>query len=255
MSIKPIDLSRVRDLPLLANASEESLSLIGQGGFLQWTPKGAELVAEGEVNDFLYILLDGSVELEGTWGDRDSTLAVLRPLSSFVLASVVLEAPALMTARTLARSQLLMIPGELFRRVIREDQGVSMAVIEELSGCYSGLVRTIKSHKLRAPLVRLANYLLVQQRRQGGGSVLRLPLQKRMLASLLGMTPENLSRSFAALAEHGVKVDGPLVTITRPAVLARLAKPDPLIDNPLPVAGALMGQAGRERAAHVEGHA
>lgn len=254
MSIKPIDLSRVRDLPLLASASEESLSLIGQGGFLQWTPKGAELVAEGEVNDFLYILLDGSVELEGTWGDRDSTLAVLRPLSSFVLASVVLEAPALMTARTLARSQLLMIPGELFRRVIREDQGVSMAVIEELSGCYSGLVRTIKSHKLRAPLVRLANYLLVQQRRQGGG-VLRLPLQKRMLASLLGMTPENLSRSFAALAEHGVKVDGPLVTITRPAVLARLAKPDPLIDNPLPVAGALMGQAGRERAAHVEGHA
>jgi CRP/FNR family transcriptional activator FtrB len=254
MSIKPIDLSRVRDLPLLASASEEALALIGQGGFLQWTPKGAELVAEGEVNDFLYILLDGSVELEGTWGDRDSTLAVLRPLSSFVLASVVLEAPALMTARTLSRSQLLMIPGDLFRRVMREDQGVSLAVIEELSGCYSGLVRTIKSHKLRAPLVRLANYLLVQQQRQGGG-VLRLPLQKRMLASLLGMTPENLSRSFAALAEYGVKVDGPLVTITRPAVLARLAKPDPLIDNPLPVAGAMMGQAGRERAAHIEGHA
>ena len=138
---------------------------------------------------------------------------------------------------------------------MRQDQGVSMAVIEELSGCYSGLVRTIKSHKLRAPLVRLANYLLVQQRRQGGGSVLRLPLQKRMLASLLGMTPENLSRSFAALSEHGVRVDGPLVTIARPAVLARLAKPVPLIDNPLPVAGVMMGQAGRERAAHVEGHA
>lgn len=255
MSIKPVDLSRIRDLPLLGAASEESLALIGQGGFLQWTPRGAELVAEGEVNDFLYILLDGSVELQGTWGDRDTTLAVLRPLSSFVLASVVLEAPALMTARTLTRSQLLMIPGDLFRRVIHQDHGVSMAVIEELSGCYSGLVRTIKSHKLRAPLVRLANYLLVQQRRQGGGSVLRLPLQKRMLASLLGMTPENLSRSFAALAEYGVKVDGPLVTIARPAVLTRLAKPDPLIDNPQPVAGATMGQASRERAAHVEGRA
>lgn len=250
MSIKPIDLSRIGDLPLLAAASGQSLSLIGQGAFLQWTPKGAELVAEGEVNDFLYVLLEGSIELEGTWGDRDSTLAVLRPLSSFVLASIVLEAPALMTARTLSRSHLLMIPGELFRRVIREDQGVAQAVIEELSGCYSGLVRTIKSHKLRAPLVRLANYLLVQQRRQGGGGVLRLPVQKRMLASLLGMTPENLSRSFAALAEYGVKVDGPMVTITRPAALTRLARPDPLIDNPLP--GAMMGQAGRERAAHAE---
>jgi CRP/FNR family transcriptional activator FtrB len=252
MSIKPADLARIRELPLLASASEESLALISQSAFLQWTPKGADLVTEGDHNDFLYILLQGAVELEGTWRDRDSTLAVLRPLSSFVVASVVLEAPALMTARTLLRSQLLMVPGEVFRRIIREDARVALAVIEELSGCYSGVVRTLKAYKLRAPLVRLANYLLVQHRRQGG-SIVRLPLQKRMLASLLGVTPESLSRAFATLSEYGVQVDGPLVTIAKPALLARLAGPDPLIDNPAPVAGVLMGQATRERAAHEDG--
>ena len=255
MTLKPADLLRIRQLPLLQSASAETFARLTRSAFLQRFPRDALLTGEGGVNDFLYVLMEGAVELEGTWNDRDSTLALLRPLSTFVLASVILDVPALMTARTIARSQVLMIPGETFRQAVREDAALSFSVAEELSGCYSGVVRVLKNYKLRGALERLANYLLVQQRRQGGGPTLRLPCQKRVLASLLGMTPENLSRSFAALAEHGVKVDGPLVTITRPAVLARLAKPDPLIDNPLPVAGALMGQAGRERAAHVEGHA
>ena len=37
------------------------------------------------------------------------------------------------------------------------------------------------------------------------------------------------------------------MTITRPAVLERLAKPDPLIDNHQPVTEALTGKAQRER--------
>ena len=68
-----------------------------------------------------------------------------------------------------------------------------------------------------------------------------------MLASLLGMTPENLSRSLSVLADYGVETHGPEVTITRPAVLDRLARPDPLIDNHQPVTDKLAGQAQRER--------
>ena len=61
------------------------------------------------------------------------------------------------------------------------------------------------------------------------------------------MTPENLSRAFATLADYGVEVHGPQVTVTRPVVLNRLAKPDPLIDNHQPVTGELTGKAQRER--------
>jgi len=258
MTLKPVDLLRIRQLPLLETASAETFARLTRSAFLQRVPRDALLTAEGEVNDFLYVLMEGAVELEGTWNDRDSTLALLRPLSTFVLASVVLDVPALMTARTIMRSQVLMIPGETFRQAAREDAALGFAVAEELSGCYSGVVRALKNYKLRGALERLANYLIVQQRRQGGGPTLKLPCQKRVLASLLGMTPENLSRAFATLASYGVQVDGANVTLTRPGALARLAKPDALIDDQGEGTAQVMGRADRERRsfdhADLDGH-
>ena len=80
-----------------------------------------------------------------------------------------------------------------------------------------------------------------------GAETITLPHEKRVLASLLGMTPENLSRAFANLGDYGVVVNGPLVSLTRPVPLQRLAKPTPLIDNHMPPAETLTGKAQRER--------
>ena len=53
-----------------------------------------------------------------------------------------------------------------------------------------------------------------------------------MLAALLGMTPENLSRAFATLRPYGVRVDGPTIRLDKVDDLQVLAKPTPLIDDP-----------------------
>ena len=132
---------------------------------------------------------------------------------------------------------------------MEDDAPFGLAVARELAGCYRGLVRTVKNQKLRGGAERLANYLFAEQARQGGDSTFILPHEKRVLASLLGMTPENLSRAFANLADYGVIVHGPEVTIARPVVLNRLAKPDPLIDGSGPAGDLLAGAAELERTA------
>lgn len=241
------DLDRVRALPLFAGCSSDTFRTLSGGAFLQRFPAGTTLLLEGDQVDFLYVLLDGIVELEGTWNDKETTLAILRPVSTFILAAVVLDAECLMSARTVERSDILMLSGGAIRRVMTEDPHLADAVAQEMAGCYRGLVRTLKNHKLRGGLERLANYLITQRLRQGGDPTFELPHEKRMLASLLGMTPENLSRSLATLADYGVEVHGPMVTITRSVVLERLAKPDPLIDNHQPVTDGPTGKAQRER--------
>lgn len=244
--MRSTDLERIRALTLFSGMSDEAFSAVTAGAYMQNFPAGTTLLYEGDPVDFLYIVMEGAVELQGTWNDKESTLAILRPISTFILAAVVLDANGLMSARTLERSQILMLPAETFRRVMMENAPFAMTVAREVSGCYRGLVRSIKNQKLRNGAERLANYLITQQVRQGGSQSITLPHEKRTLASLLGMTPENLSRAFATLADYGVEVNGPEVTITRPVPLKRLAKPSPLIDNHAPISATFAGKAEKE---------
>lgn len=236
---------RVRALPLFTSAAPETFDRLSQGAFLQRFPAGTTLLMEGDPVDFLYVILEGAVELHASWNDKDTTLSILRPVSTFILAAVILDSPALMSARTLERSEILMIPGDTLRRQAAEDNALSQAVSAEMAGCYRGLVRVIKNLKLRGGVERLANYLLTQRARQGSDRI-ELPHEKRVLASLIGMTPENLSRAFNTLQPYGVVVKGATVTLTKPRDLERLAKPDPLIDNHRPLTSHPVSTAERE---------
>ena len=101
------DLERVRDLRLFRSVQSERFHEMTSTAFLQKFPAGTTLLFEGDTVDFLYVLLDGVVEIQGSWNDKETTVAVVRPLSLFILSSIVLDAPALMSARTLERSEIL----------------------------------------------------------------------------------------------------------------------------------------------------
>jgi CRP/FNR family transcriptional activator FtrB len=240
------DLERLKDLALFSGLPPDAFRRLTSAALLQRFPAEVQLLFEGDRVDFLYVLLDGAVELQAAWKDKETTLAVLWPVSSFILESAVLDSPALMSVRTLARSEIAMLPAEALRAAMREDPGFSLRVAEELAGCCRGVVRVLKGQKLRGGAARLANYLLSQRVRQGE-EVIALPHEKRLLASLLGMTPENLSRAFTRLAAQGVTVQGRRVRIDRPEALERLARPSPFIDNPAPAGSGPLSRAERER--------
>ena len=56
-------------------------------------------------------------------------------------------------------------------------------------------------------------------------------MEKRRLASFLGMTPENLSRAFKGLQRHGVEVSGSHIRVLDIDALEAFAKPSRLIDD------------------------
>jgi CRP/FNR family transcriptional activator FtrB len=78
---------------------------------------------------------------------------------------------------------------------------------------------------------RLANWILAHDDKTGRSGSFRLPMEKKTLANMLGMRPENLSRTLGELASHGVEVKGARLTIADRTALARFARPDPLIDD------------------------
>jgi CRP/FNR family transcriptional activator FtrB len=90
------------------------------------------------------------------------------------------------------------------------------------------MVRALTDMKLRQSAERLANHLLEISAQRGNAWEFELSGEKRVLASLLGMTPENLSRAFGTLKEHGVSVNGARVRIEDRTALAAFARPDPV---------------------------
>ncbi len=143
------------------------------------------------------------------------------------------DAPYLMSARTLQRSRIVLIPAVDVRAAFGRDHGFALAAVQELSEGYRNLVRHAKNLKLRNARERLGAYLWQRSLEEGGTQGFVLPQEKRLLASYLGMTPESLSRAFKALRDHGVHIDGMRITITDPAALKALVQPNNLLDTAL----------------------
>lgn len=221
----------IRQLDLFARMADAHFTSLMRGAYVQNFPAQIELITEGEPSDFLHIVLSGSVDLFSEWNGRDTSMATVRPVSTFILAATIRDAPYLMSARTLEKSRIALIPSQDVRAMFDVDGNFARAIVAELAQCYRAAIKTQKDLKLRTSLERLANYLLRQQRQAGGGAVFELDFEKRRLASVLGMTPENLSRAFKSLQPYGVTVNGTRITIDNQEDLERFAKPNPLIDD------------------------
>lgn len=230
--MRPDDLPAIRELSLFADMQAENFTALVQNAYLQHFPPQLKLITEGDPADFLYIVVEGTVELFAQSNGRETTMEIVHPVASFILAAVLNDAPYLMSARTLAKSRILLIPAEDLRVAFVRDEAFARSVVRELSIRYRAMVKALKNHKLRTSVERLANYLIALDQRQNRDGVVSLPHDKKTLATLLGMTAENLSRAFASLGAYGVIVEGIRISITKPKDLKVLAKPTPLIDDP-----------------------
>lgn len=224
----------IRRLPLFREMSEATFDRLMEVSYAQNFPPALDLFTQGERADFLHVLVEGLAELHSEWQGRETVMGVVQPVSAFIVAACVRDGQYLMSARTLARSRIVLIPvGDLLAAMHR-DADFAMAAMTEMARSYRVMVRHAKNMKLRNARERLAAWILRESMHLGGAAGFLLPVEKRRLASYLGITAESLSRSIRGLREDGVRIDGARVTITDMARLVALAGPDPLIDDPEP---------------------
>lgn len=224
-------LEEIRANPLFSATGDESFSSLIRGAYVQNFPPHTELITEGEAADFLHIVSSGRVELFSNWRDRETSMSLLSENATFILAATIKDRPYLMSARTLSKSRIIMIPSEDIRMVFEQDSDFAKSIVTELASCYRQAIKSTKNVKLRTSLERLANYILTHHQAVQGTGDLVLDVEKRRIASLLGMTPENLSRSFSSLKKYGVEVDGQTVVVTDVPALVAFAQPNELIDS------------------------
>ena len=218
-----IDADLVRSIHLFGSISDRHFHGLLKAASLRHAAPRTVLFKEGDRPSVLYTLIEGSVELFSKHRERRCTIAVIRSIRPCMLASVVEDRNA-MSARTLERSQFLLVPAKVIHQLIETDPAFASAATRELADeCYE-VVEGFKDHRLRPTIERLANWMLRSDVDAGGRGRFAIPYDKRTLASYLGMTPENLSRNLAVLVRAGVVVRGRQVTLNdRSALAAKVA--------------------------------
>jgi CRP/FNR family transcriptional activator FtrB len=223
MTMRPTDLPLIRRSRLLSTVAEPDLAAMLATCFAQTLPRGTVPCRQGEKPEFLHIVLSGRVGLFGE-GPREETLIdFFGPGDSFILPAVMLDAPYLMTARLLEEGRVLLWPAAAFRAQVRANGALAYGATLLLSGYWRALVDQIKDLKLLSAIERLSAFLLALSPRESGSVTVTLPGGRRLIAGRLGVTPQSLSRAFAALREMGVSGSGRQVAIADAARLREFA--------------------------------
>lgn len=222
----------MKTLPLFAEMAPERLESLLDAALLQQFPSHVDLIHQGEPADFLHVLIEGLVEIFTEQDGSEWGIALVEPVSTFILAAVVSDQAYLNSARTIRESRVLLIPAERVRAALDEDLKFARIVARELAFAYRGAMKKLKGYLARSSVERLANWILTEARKNPPHTNVVLPFDRGTLASHIGTTRENLSRSLAQLTEHGVRIRGREVVIDRQDLLEAFARPQRLIDDP-----------------------
>src|SRR4029077_20956747 len=104
------------------------------------------------------------------------------------------------------------------------DCGLAEAMAHKVTRESLQIIDNFKKHRLLNTTARIAHWMLQWESQSAGNGQIIIPFDKRVLASYLGMTPEQLSRGFATLTSAGVTVSARSVTTASRAALTKVAR-------------------------------
>jgi CRP/FNR family transcriptional activator FtrB len=224
-----------QEIAWLREVQPETLDALATQALLHRVPGGSVVIEQAERPVFAQILLAGSIELLGVRDQLETLVELLQPVDLVIPAAVIGDQPYLMRARIYAEARLLLIPAGVFRDAIASDHAFCRAILTRQAEQFRQQVRMQKNLKLRSAEERVGCYLVALLGQSQTDVALRLPLEKRLIASQLGMTRETFSRALAAMAKYGMLLQGDVLRV-EDAAAARARFPlDPLIDGPEPI--------------------
>ncbi|MET1755936.1 cyclic nucleotide-binding domain-containing protein [Novosphingobium sp. RD2P27] len=179
------DVSLLENMPLFQGIELDCIKRLAAAATLRAYPPKTQLFEEGETPEALHIVLSGVAEAFTRIGEKECSILILSPSDAFMPASALVNEPYLLSARTMKRSKLLLLPADVVRDEMARSTKLACRLAHLLAGQTRVLLRHIKDVKTRSAPQRLAAYLLriAEESESRNSEVL---ISKQTLASRLG---------------------------------------------------------------------
>jgi CRP-like cAMP-binding protein len=190
-------------------------------------PSGGLIFERGDRARSVFAVLSGMVKL--SIETRDGTEAIVEVFhagKSFAEALAFRRDVYPVSAIALTHSRILSVPNEAVQRAIRAHPEAAGSILAATYSHLHSLVRQIEQLKSNTGMERVGHFILSNVPPGNGSSSIQVPYEKQVLASLLGMKPETLSRAFRKLSAYGVSVDGKAIILRDRRALERFLELD-----------------------------
>ncbi|MBT8346175.1 MAG: Crp/Fnr family transcriptional regulator [Desulfofustis sp.] len=177
--------------------------------------KGETIFFEGDEANGFYLVSGGQIKVfKMNPMGKEHILHIFGPGEPVGEVPVFSGQPFPATAEAIINTITYFFPRKDFVALIEKNPSIALNMLAVLSRRLRQFATQIENLSLKEVPARLAGYLLYTAAEQGNNEVVRLPVSKGQLASLLGTIPETLSRIFAKMSEDGlIRVEGRSIII------------------------------------------
>jgi len=196
----------LRAIPLFAGLSDEDCDALQTAVRTVHQPQGSRVFEEGDAVRGFYLVRRGIVKIfKMSPSGNEQVLSIVPPGQSFAEATVFQGTRYPASAECLQDSELLFIERDAIRRQLEHDPNLSLRMMAGMAMKLRRLVQLVEDLTLRDARGRICRYLAgLLPAGADAETTLRLPVQQALVARLLGITSETLSRTLKSLREDGL---------------------------------------------------
>ncbi|MEW6277661.1 MAG: Crp/Fnr family transcriptional regulator [Candidatus Eremiobacterota bacterium] len=198
-----MDITRI---PLFSSLSPEDAQALEPALQLRHFNAGARIFNQGDPVRGFYMVLRGAVKIfKVSPHGNEQVLAVCLPGNTFAEAAVFMGGGYPANTEALEDSDLLFVEREPFVRQIHKDPDLGLRIMAGMALKLRRMVAMVEDLTLRDARGRIARYLLNLVPEGAAEPVMvKLPARQQLIARMLGLTAETLSRTLKTLKDEGV---------------------------------------------------
>jgi len=214
-------------LPLFRQVAAAQLRKLARRAELRRAAKDSLLYKRGDPASGCYVLVRGLIKLSlRAPAGAEKVLRLVGPGETFGESMLFDARPQPVDAFVLADSELVFIPAQALTDMLDRDRAFARAMLTALSQRIHTLIADIAAYSLSSGTQRIAAFLhsLADPAAPAPARV-RLPANKTVIASRLGITKETFSRLLHELIAEGlVEVSRREILLRDPPRLAEMAR-------------------------------
>lgn len=206
--MNPFDtaLSQLQTIPLFDGLPAAQYAQLSLSSSEKHYRRDQFVFLKGDRPTHLFAILEGTIKLacQSPQGE-EKIIDLLGPGQVFGESALLLDTPYPYLTAAVTDARLLLVEGAALRRSLQSSPILTHRLLTQIAQGICTVMRDLEDIRTRSPRERVVRFLLDQRRPPATvAQSVPIPVPKHAFASLLGMTPESLSRNMRDLADAGL---------------------------------------------------